>query len=167
MRPARLLEGLTTVAFVRSGNAGRSRTAAAFAERERDRRGLDVELLTGGTDPADRVHREVIGVMDEKGIDVRDREPRAITPGNLESATHVVTMGCSVEGIRPAEGEDETETWAAAQPSGDAIDAALASTRLNASRGVGPPPPMEGRTDRGGEARRAVRGSRPGGGSDG
>lgn len=171
MRPARLLEGLTTVAFVRSGNAGRSRTATAFAEREReigrDRRGLDVELLTGGTDPADRGHREVIGVMDEKGIDVRDREPRAITPGDLESATHVVTMGCSVEGIRPAEWEDETETWAAAHPSDDAIDAALASTRLNASRAVGPPPPMEGRTDRGGAARRAVRGSRPGGGSDG
>lgn len=117
---------MTTVAFVCSGNAGRSQMATAFAERERDRRGLDVELLTGGTDPADRIHREVIDVMDEKGIDVRDREPRAITSSDVESATHVVTMGCSIEGVRPADWEGETETWKVAHLSGDAIDAARA-----------------------------------------
>lgn len=117
---------MTTVAFVCSGNAGRSQMATAFAERERERRGLDVELLTGGTDPADRIHREVIDVMDEKGIDVRDREPRAITPSDVQSATRVVTMGCSIEGVRPADWEGETETWEVAHPSGDAIDAARA-----------------------------------------
>jgi protein-tyrosine-phosphatase len=41
------------VTFVCVRNAGRSQTSAAFARREADRRDLDVEVVTGGTDPAD------------------------------------------------------------------------------------------------------------------
>lgn len=67
---------MTRVAFVCAGNAGRSQMATAFAERERDDRNLDAEIVTGGTDPADRVHGEVIEAMREKGIDIGDREPR-------------------------------------------------------------------------------------------
>jgi protein-tyrosine-phosphatase len=55
------------VAFVCVRNAGRSQMAAAFAERERERRGFDVEIVTGGTDPADAVHEGVIKAMDEVG----------------------------------------------------------------------------------------------------
>ncbi|PSP45483.1 low molecular weight phosphatase family protein, partial [Halobacteriales archaeon QH_6_66_25] len=43
------------VAFVCVQNAGRSQMAAAFARREADARDLDVEVVTGGTDPADAV----------------------------------------------------------------------------------------------------------------
>ncbi|OYR85104.1 protein tyrosine phosphatase [Halorubrum ezzemoulense] len=44
-------------AFVCVQNAGRSQMAAAFAEREPDCRnaGGRIEVLTGGTQPADRV----------------------------------------------------------------------------------------------------------------
>lgn len=43
----------TTLTFMCVRNAGRSQMATAFAERERDRRGLGdrVEIVTGGTMP--------------------------------------------------------------------------------------------------------------------
>ncbi|ELY78795.1 protein-tyrosine phosphatase, low molecular weight [Natrinema pallidum DSM 3751] len=85
------------LAFVCVQNAGRSQMATAFAERERDRRGLvdPVEILTGGTRPADGVHEAVIAVMDEVGVDLTDRTPREITPDDLRSCDTVATMGCS------------------------------------------------------------------------
>ena len=69
------------VAFLCVQNAGRSQMATAFAERERDRRGLDdhVEILTGGTDPADAVHDVVVEAMREEGFDLSGRTPREIT----------------------------------------------------------------------------------------
>ncbi|MFW5919177.1 MAG: low molecular weight phosphatase family protein, partial [Halanaeroarchaeum sp.] len=44
------------IAFVCVGNAGRSQIATAFAERERDKLGMDIEIVTGGVDPANSVH---------------------------------------------------------------------------------------------------------------
>lgn len=51
------------VAFVCVGNAGRSQMATAFAERERDKRGLDIDIVTGGTDPADYSHESVVDAV--------------------------------------------------------------------------------------------------------
>ena len=75
------------VVFVCVQNAGRSQMSTAFAERERAERGLEnsVEILTGGTQPADHVHDEVVEVMGEEGVDLSDRTPREITTGELES----------------------------------------------------------------------------------
>ena len=86
---------MTRVAFVCVRNAGRSQMATAFAERERDRRGIDVEILTGGTHPADAVHDVVVEALREEGIDVGDRTPRAVSTAELESCDVVATMGCS------------------------------------------------------------------------
>jgi protein-tyrosine-phosphatase len=85
--------------------------ATAFAERERDNRGLDIEIVTGGVDPADSIHDDVIEALREKGIDISDREPREITSSDIEDATHVVTMGCSVEQFQPDGWAGESEVW--------------------------------------------------------
>jgi len=69
--------------------------AAAFAEREREQRGLDVEILTGGTHPAEDVHDVVVEAMREEGFDLSGRTPREITDAKLESCDVVATMGCS------------------------------------------------------------------------
>lgn len=71
--------------------------STAHAEREQARRGLEdrVEILTGGTNPADRVHEKVIEVMDEAGFDLSDRTPREITSEEVRSCDYVGTMGCS------------------------------------------------------------------------
>ena len=104
------------VAFVCVQNAGRSQMAAAFAHREADRRDLDVEVLTGGTDPADAVHPEVVEVMDERGIDLSGREPREISTDELESCRLVATMGCSTLEL---DADVDVRDWALPDPHGE------------------------------------------------
>ena len=106
------------VAFMCVQNAGRSQMAAAFAERERERRGLEdaVEILSGGTRPADRVHGEVVAAMREEGVDLSDRTPREITTAELESCDYVATMGCSTLDLDAA-GVDVRD-WALDDPGG-------------------------------------------------
>ena len=107
------------VAFVCVQNAGRSQMSAAFARREADRRGLDVEVLTGGTDPGDAVHPEVIDVMNERGIDLSGREPREISTDELESCRLVATMGCSALDL---DADVDVRGWALPDPDGEALD---------------------------------------------
>ena len=107
------------VAFVCVQNAGRSQMSAAFARREADRRDLDVEVLTGGTDPADAVHPEVVEVMDERGIDLSGREPREISTDVLESCRLVATMGCSTLDL---DADIDVRDWALPDPDGEDLD---------------------------------------------
>ena len=108
------------IAFVCVQNAGRSQMSAAFAEHERERRGFDdrVEILTGGTHPADQVHDEVIDVMEEAGFDLSDKTPRAITPEELRSCDYVATMGCSTLDVGAVSDDVDLRDWALDDPDG-------------------------------------------------
>jgi arsenate reductase len=53
--------------------------------------------LAAGTAPADRVHPEVVEVMNEVGIDLSDRAPVLLTHDLAEQADLVITMGCGDE----------------------------------------------------------------------
>jgi protein-tyrosine-phosphatase len=112
------------LAFVCEGNAGRSQLAAALAERERDRRGLDVKIVTGGVDPGDHVHPEVIEVLAEGGIDISDRTPRQIRPEDVADADHVATMGCSVAAFAPPGWDGTAERWDLEHPSAGDLEGA-------------------------------------------
>jgi protein-tyrosine-phosphatase len=109
------------IAFVCVQNAGRSQMATAFAERERERRSLDVTILTGGTHPADAVHDEVIDAMADLGIDLSDRTPRGITTDELQSCDYVATMGCSTLELGDTPTVDVRD-WALDDPDGEAPD---------------------------------------------
>lgn len=65
--------------------------AAALLERAA---GGSVEVLSAGSAPADEVHPQVREVMDEIGIDLSGRQPKLLTPGAVQEADVVVTMGC-------------------------------------------------------------------------
>jgi protein-tyrosine-phosphatase len=106
------------IAFVCVQNAGRSQMSAAFAERAR--RGLDdrVEILTGGTHPADHVHEPVVEAMDEAGFDLSDRTPREISMAELRSCDYVATMGCSTLDIDAVENDVDVRDWALDDPDG-------------------------------------------------
>jgi arsenate reductase len=106
------------VAFVCVQNAGRSQMSAAFAERECTERGLDWEILTGGTHPADEVHDIVVEVMAEVDIDLSDREPREISTAELESSDLVATMGCSTLELDAAV---DVRDWDLPDPDGKSI----------------------------------------------
>jgi arsenate reductase (thioredoxin) len=113
----------STVAFVCVQNAGRSQMATAFAERERDHRNLTdvIHILTGGTQPADHVHPEVVTVMEEIGIDLSENTPRDITVGELQGSEYVITMGCSAQDVCPATWSGDNRDWGLDDPDGKPI----------------------------------------------
>ena len=115
-------DSTVTLGFVCVQNAGRSQLSTAFAERERERRGLGdrVEIITGGTHPADSVHDEVLTVMNELDIDLSDRTPRAVSTAELESCDVIATMGCSTLDL-DADGV-EVRDWALDDPDGQDLD---------------------------------------------
>ncbi len=118
----------TNVAFVCVQNAGRSQMATAFAEQARAAHDAEAEIgiETGGTQPADHVHPEVVEVMGEKGIDLSDRTPKEVTPDELRSMDLVITMGCSAEGVCPAAWNGENRDWDLDDPDGQGLDAVRA-----------------------------------------
>ncbi len=82
---------MANVLFVCLHNAGRSQMSEAlFALAAGDRH----QARSAGTEPADRVHPEVLEVMAELDIDLNSRRPRRLTPELAEWADVVVTMGC-------------------------------------------------------------------------
>ena len=107
--------------FVCVQNAGRSQMSAAFAERERQRRGLDdeVAILTGGTHPVDEVHPEVVEAMRELDIDLSNRVPQEVSTAALNECDVVLTMGCSTLELDAAV---EVRDWALDDPHGQDID---------------------------------------------
>lgn len=103
--------------FVCVQNAGRSQMSAAFAEREIERRGLDdIQVVTGGTDPADAVHPGVVETMAAVDIDLSDREPRAVSTAELEACDVVATMGCSTLDL---DADTDVRNWGLPDPDGE------------------------------------------------
>jgi arsenate reductase (thioredoxin) len=82
------------VLFVCLHNAGRSQMSQALFERAAGGRHT---AASAGTTPGERVHPEVVQVMDELGIDLSDRVPRPLTTELAQEADVVVTMGCGDE----------------------------------------------------------------------
>ena len=75
--------------FVCVQNAGRSQMAAALFERDGGG-----EARSAGSQPAERVHPEVVAAMAELGVDLSARVPRKLERADAEWADVVVTMGC-------------------------------------------------------------------------
>lgn len=82
----------TQVVFACVHNAGRSQMAAALfntlANLKRAR------AVSAGTEPADRVHPEVVTVMREAGIDLSGTKPTRLTDELAAASGLLVTMGC-------------------------------------------------------------------------
>jgi glycerol uptake facilitator-like aquaporin len=100
-------------------SAGRSQMAAAFFNAIADpERAVGV---AAGTEPAHRVHPEVVDVMREAGIDLSTAKPQRLTDELARSASMLVTMGCGevcpvVPGLR-------RDDWALPDPKGQSPDA--------------------------------------------
>ena len=106
------------VIFACVHNAGRSQMAAAlFNECADPARAVG---LSAGTEPAERVHPEVVTALREVGIDVSGAVPTRLTPDLAASASLLVTMGCGedcpvVPGLR-------RDDWPLPDPKGQPIE---------------------------------------------
>jgi arsenate reductase (thioredoxin) len=85
---------MARILFVCLHNAGRSQMSEALFERAAGGRH---EARSAGTQPAERVHPEVVEVMRELDIDLSGREPRKLTLDLAKWADVLVTMGCGDE----------------------------------------------------------------------
>jgi arsenate reductase len=79
------------ILFLCIHNAGRSQMAAAFA---RDLSGGRVDILSGGSEPADSVNPVAVEVMAEIGMDISQFVPQKFNDELLNAVDVVVTMGC-------------------------------------------------------------------------
>ncbi|AEN04981.1 ArsC family transcriptional regulator [Halolamina sp.] len=118
----------TRIAFVCVGNAGRSQMAYAFAQRELAERGFQerYELLTGGVDPADQLHEEVVDAMAAVGIDIGDRTPRAFTAAEARTSEYVITMGCAASDACPVDWTGKTIEWGLTGSHGNQLEETVA-----------------------------------------
>jgi arsenate reductase (thioredoxin) len=80
-----------TVLFLCVHNAGRSQMAAGWT---RHLGGSRVRVLSGGSEPADRVNPMAVEAMAEVGVDITANLPQRWSDETLEAADVVVTMGC-------------------------------------------------------------------------
>jgi glycerol uptake facilitator-like aquaporin/protein-tyrosine-phosphatase len=111
-----------TYLFACVHNAGRSQMAAAFFNLYGNP--AECFAISAGTQPASRVHPEVIDVMREVGIDLTCAKPQKLTDELAHGASVLVTMGCGeacpfVPGLR-------TLDWALPDPKGQALDSVRA-----------------------------------------
>ena len=72
-------------------NAGRSQMAAALM---RHLAGKQVDVFSGGSEPADSLNPAVVAAMAESGIDISGETPRLWAESEVRAADVVVTMGC-------------------------------------------------------------------------
>ena len=88
--------------------------AAAFFNAAADP--ARARALSAGTEPAARVHPEVVATMEEVGIDVAGAVPQRLTPELAAGARLLVTMGCGDE--CPYIPGAELEDWPLPDPRG-------------------------------------------------
>ena len=80
-----------TVLFVCVHNAGRSQMAAGFTRALS--RGT-VQVLSGGSEPADRLNPVAVEAMAEVGIDIAGSRPQVLQVDDVRVSDVVITMGC-------------------------------------------------------------------------
>lgn len=92
--------------------------AAAFFNKLADP--AKARALSAGTNPGDRVHPEVMAVMQEEGIDLSGARPQKLTSELAAEAQLLITMGCGdecpyVPGVR-------RDDWPLDDPKGQSIE---------------------------------------------
>src|SRR5438874_3174496 len=108
---------MNRVIFACVHSAGRSQMAAAFFNMMADR--AKAVAVSAGTQPAERVHPEVVEVMREVGIDLSNTRPRMLTAELAQGASLLVTMGCGDE--CPVIPGARREDWPLADPKGQPL----------------------------------------------
>ncbi len=92
--------------------------AAAFFNALADP--TQAHAVAAGTEPAERVHPEVVAAMGELGFDLSGAKPRKLTAELAQGASLLVTMGCGeacpyVPGLR-------REDWDLPDPKGQPVE---------------------------------------------
>lgn len=110
--------GLPTVLFLCTHNAGRSQMAMGFFEHLA---GDNAVAWSGGSEPGISVNSEAVAAMAERGIDISHEYPKPWTDEVVRAADVVITMGCG--DACPVFPGRRYEEWVLADPAGLDVDA--------------------------------------------
>jgi arsenate reductase len=87
----KLTDARPLVVFLCVHNAGRSQMAAGWMQHLA---GDEVEVFSGGSDPASVVNPSAVTAMAEIGVDISNEFPKPWTDEIVRAADVIVTMGC-------------------------------------------------------------------------
>lgn len=107
-----------TVLFVCVHNAGRSQMAAGYLQHLAGDR---VEVLSAGSEPAERINPVAVQAMLEDGIDITAAQPKVLTTEAVQHSDVVITMGCG--DACPYFPGKRYEDWTLQDPAGQGIEA--------------------------------------------
>ena len=80
-----------------------------------------VEVLSAGSEPADRINQVAVAAMAEEGIDIAGKQPKILTTRSVKDSDVVITMGCG--DTCPIFPGKRYEDWELDDPAGQGIDA--------------------------------------------
>jgi len=100
--------GERSVLFVCLHGAAKSVLGAIYFQRLADERSVKLRAEFLGTEPDAELAPRVVRELRADGIDLGGRRPRAVTPADVTTASHIVTFGCDLGKLAA---EREVERW--------------------------------------------------------
>ena len=86
----------TTVLFMCPHGAAKSVLASAYFRRVAQERGVNVHVMSAGTDPDALVSPAVASYLAKNGYEVPVAKPRRATPDDMATADIVISIGCDL-----------------------------------------------------------------------
>ena len=93
-----------TVLFMCPHGAAKSVLASAYFQRAAKKRGLNVRVLSAGTDPDPEIAPVVASHLRKNGYDVPAAKPRRATADDMATADVIVSLGCDLKDLPPPRG---------------------------------------------------------------
>lgn len=113
-----------TILFLCPHNAAKSVMAAAYCQHLAYERGLALRVTSAGTEPDTAVSELVLSRLGEQGFDVSDHIPRLVTAAELASASHIISLGCTLSELPGS--ANNVESWDTVPPPSRQFDEAWA-----------------------------------------
>ncbi len=79
-----------------------------------------MEVRSAGSMPKDQINPVAVEAMLEEGIDIREEQPKVLTPEAVQASDAVITMGCG--DACPIYPGKRYEDWELDDPAGQGID---------------------------------------------
>ena len=108
---------MNKVVFACVHNAGRSQIAAAWFNQLAD--ASKAHAVSAGTQPAERVHPEVVQAMREVGVELAAIKPQHLDGTLAAGAVMLITMGCGDE--CPVIAGAQRDDWPLEDPKGQPL----------------------------------------------
>jgi len=105
------------VLFLCVHNSGRSVAGRVLLDHYAAGR---VEVLSGGSEPGDRLNPSVVAVLAERGLDASHEYPKPVSDEAARAADVIVTMGCG--DACPIYPGTRVVDWALTDPAGLPVD---------------------------------------------